>query len=492
MSTGTEIATRRFVSGCNCAQAVLKRVGMALAMLLLMSSVHGVGAPSQGNAKPAIPVFTRAEMEADLKYLTVRLKRAWAYAEDKRTYLGVDIDALHAAAVRQLDEVQDADGFCFVVEKYAGGLMDGHASARPGHSSPGVSASMRWPFKLMRLDGRFYLKALDGGGGPLQPGDEILSLNGVSLRDRFENALARSIGSTRAGREYRALDTMRRGAATQLRIEAVRTNGPKFMCDLPALARNGASAANEEAIRWKILEGNIGYLRLPSFAQDMKVWEEGGRGPAALQAALESKKAALRKAFAALADTSALILDLRGNSGGSDALGHFLAHYLCDTAAHPVYYSLSTRVSEDLVALPEFAYYKTAPASAGSQRSPIKLLPEPGAQRYQGKLAVLMDEGCFSACDCFLNYLSIAAPQTVFVGRPNGAGAGAPRPLVTLPHSKMVITFCVMQVWNLNDELIESRPLKPTVPVHWTPDDLRQGRDPDLEAALRHLARQKD
>jgi C-terminal processing protease CtpA/Prc len=186
-----------------------------------------------------------------------------------------------------------------------------------------------------------------------------------------------------------------------------------------------------------------------------------------------------------------MILDLRGNGGGSDALGHFLAKFLCDTTAHPVYYTLAAHVSEDLLALPEFAAYRTAPASARNRRQPIQLLPEKEVQRYQGKLAVLMDEGCFSACDCFLNYLAVAAPATVFVGRPNGAGAGAPRPLVTLPRSQMVITFCVMRVWNLNDQLIESRPLKPTVPVRWTLDDLQQGRDPDLEAALRHLAPQK-
>ena len=48
------------------------------------------------------PVFTRAEMEADLEHLTVRLKRAWAYAEDKHAWLGVDIDSLHAAARRAL------------------------------------------------------------------------------------------------------------------------------------------------------------------------------------------------------------------------------------------------------------------------------------------------------------------------------------------------------------------------------------------------------
>jgi C-terminal processing protease CtpA/Prc len=464
---------------------VVRRAGATVTILLLLCSLHAADEPSQERAKlPPTPVFTRAEMVADLNHLTARLKRAWAYAEDKRTFLGVDIDALHGTAVRQLDEVHDADGFYFLVKKYIAGLMDGHAGVRPGHSSSGISTPTWWPFAVTRLDGRFYVKALEGEGAPLRPGDELLSVNGVSLRDRFETALARSTGSTLGGREYRALDTMRDGAEKQLRIEAARPGGSNFTCELPALRGNRAA---EEPIRWKKLEGNVGYLRLPSFLQDNKILEEGGRGPAALQAALEPKKSALRRAFAELKETRAIIFDLRGNGGGSDALGHFLAHCLCDTKAYPVYYTLATRMSEDLSALPEFAARPKTTTSAGNERVRIQLLPEKGVQQYQGKLAVLMDEGCFSACDCFLNYLSIAAPKTVFVGRPNGAGAGAPRPVVTLPHSKMVITFCVMQVWNLNGQLIESRPLKPTVPVKWTCDDLMQGRDPDIEAALHHL-----
>jgi C-terminal processing protease CtpA/Prc len=460
-------------------------LGTTLAIPLLVSCLQAADAPSQDSAKlPTVPVFTRAEMAADLEHLTAHLKRAWAYAEDKHTFLGVDIDALHATAMRQLDEAHDADGFYFLVKKYVGGLMDGHAGVRPGHSSPGISTPRRWPLVVTRLDGRFYVKALESEGAPLRPGDELVSVNGVSLHDRFETVLARSTGSTPAGREYRALDTMRDEAEERLRIEAARPGGSNFTCELRGLRETGTA---EEPIRWKRLEGNVGYLRLPSFLQDNKILNAGGRSPAALQAALEPKKTALRRAFAELKDTRALIFDLRGNGGGSDALGHFLAHCLCDTKAHPIYYALSTRMSEELLALPEFATHANKSAWAGNERSQIPLLPEKEVQRYQGKLAVLMDEGCFSACDCFLNYLSIAAPKTVFVGRPNGAGAGAPRPVVTLPHSKMVITFCVMQVWNLNGQLIESRPLKPTVPVTWTRDDLMQGRDPDLEAALRHL-----
>ncbi len=458
-------------------------VGAMLALPLLMFSLHC------GDAQQtAVPRFTRAEMQADLEHLTVCLKRAWAYADDKRTWLGVDLDALHAAARRQVDAVHDADEFYYVVKSYVAGLMDGHAGVRPGHASAGLSMPTRWPFEMIRLDGRVYVQTLDNRDGPLRRGDELLSVNGVSISERFASELARSTGSTTAGRERRAIDALRRSEEKQLHIKAARSGDSNFTCELSALSWQASPGATEEPIRWRQLEEDVGYLRLPSFAQDMKVWEEGGRSPVALQAALEAKKTALRQSFAALKDTRALILDLRGNGGGSDALGHFLAHFLCDTAAQPVYYTLATHVSEDLLALPEFASYKTAPASARNRRIPIQLLPEKGIQRYRGKLAVLMDEGCFSACDCFLNYLAVAAPQTVFVGRPNGAGAGAPRPLVTLPHSKMVVTFCVMQVWNLNGQLIESRPLKPTVPVQWTVEDLRSGRDPDLEAALRTLA----
>ena len=471
----------------DCKLQIANRRGLALGVALVVLSWRAGEAPSRASSAPAPPpVLTRAAMEEDLDFLTLRLKRAWAYAEDKRSWLGVDIDALNAAARRELDQVHDADDFYFLVKKYIGGLMDGHAGVRPGHSSPRLSTRLRWPFRATRLDGRCYVKALEQANLPLEPGDELLRVNGASVRDLFETALTRSTGSTPAGREYRALDTMRAVAEKPLRIEAARVGRANFICELPALAE---AAEVEETIRWKKLQGNVGYLRLPSFAADPKTLTAGGGTPEALQAALQAKKTALRKAFDELRDTRALILDLRGNGGGSDALGHFLARCLCDTEAHPAYYTLATHVSEDLLALPGFSYLTNVAPGAGDPRTEINLLPEKGVQRYRGRLAVLMDEGCFSACDCFLNYVSVAAPKTLFVGRPNGAGAGAPRPVVTLPHSKMVVTFCVMQVWNLNGQLIESRPLKPTVPVQWTVEDLRRGRDPDLEAGLGQLER---
>ena len=379
------------------------------------------GSPARStNQSP--PVLTRADMEADLEHLTVRLKRAWAYAEDKRAWLGVDIDTLHAAARRELDQVHDADGFYLLVKTYVAGLMDGHAGVRAGHQSPGLSTPFRWPFSVTRMEGHFYVKAVDAQDSLLRPGDELLTVNGLTLSNKFAATLTHSTGSTPAGREYRALGAMRRGPEKRLRVEALRGSSQRITCELEAVGSDAAQGQAEEPIRWRRLEKGVGYLRFPSFAQDMKIWEQGGRSPTALQQALESKKSALRDAFANLSETRALIVDLRGNLGGSDALGHFLAHCLCDTQAQPIYYTLATRMSEDLLALPDFAARAKQPKLTDDERSNIQLLPEKNVQRYRGKLVVLMDEGCFSACDCFLNYLSVAAPETTFRGTAQRCG----------------------------------------------------------------------
>ena len=77
--------------------------------------------PNKTGLRTGASRFAKSEITADLEHLTVRLKRAWAYAGDKRASLGVHIDALHAAARRRLDDLRDADGSYFVVKECIGG-----------------------------------------------------------------------------------------------------------------------------------------------------------------------------------------------------------------------------------------------------------------------------------------------------------------------------------------------------------------------------------
>ena len=99
---------------------------------------------------------------------------------------------------------------------------------------------------------------------------------------------------------------------------------------------------------------------------------------------------------------------------------------------------------------------------------------------------MLTDESCFSATDNLLRCLRDLHPKLTVIGRPSGGGTGAPREIAKLKHSGARITLCTMRVYGPKSGLIEGRGTVPDVPVRWTREDILSGRDPDLEAALKH------
>jgi C-terminal processing protease CtpA/Prc len=100
---------------------------------------------------------------------------------------------------------------------------------------------------------------------------------------------------------------------------------------------------------------------------------------------------------------------------------------------------------------------------------------------------LLIDAGTFSTASNFARCLRDLHPALSVVGRPDGAGTGAPRRIVQLPHSKVEITLCTHRVRGPAGAITEGNSTQPDVAVTWSREDLRTGRDPDLEAALRLL-----
>jgi hypothetical protein len=95
----------------------------------------------------------------------------------------------------------------------------------------------------------------------------------------------------------------------------------------------------------------------------------------------------------------------------------------------------------------------------------------------------LLDEGTFSTADNVAACLADVHPDIRFVGRPNGAGTGAPRSF-ELPRTGTRITFCTMQVKTPNGRMGEGISVELDHPVQWTREDVLRGRDPDLAAGL--------
>src|SRR5690606_17871524 len=190
--------------------------------------------------------------------------------------------------------------------------------------------------------------------------------------------------------------------------------------------------------------------------------------PAQRDTLLTAEAAAIREAFAAVRGARALVLDLRGNGGGTDLLAMEVA--ACLLPRDSVYFRLASR------------------GLFGWRRpSEHRLHVRGEVPRFEGRLVVLIDEDVFSAADNLCRCLDALHPDVTFVGRPTGGGTGAPRECVTLRHSGIVVGFCTMRVYGPAGEPIEGSGTAPDRPVELHRADVLEDRDADLETALEIL-----
>jgi hypothetical protein len=190
--------------------------------------------------------------------------------------------------------------------------------------------------------------------------------------------------------------------------------------------------------------GPVGYVEIPT-------WRLDDAAVARLEASLD-----------ALADCRALVLDVRANAGGDEALAQRVASRF---AAADVVYARS-RVRDPLsVAL-------TDPVD--------RVLPaRKGAAADRRPVAVLQGPWCMSSCEGFL-LMARALPTVTTVGARSRGASGNPKAFTVLPdlvlHASTWRTFPPG-----SDETIEGRGVEPEVEVTEVPGG---GKDPVLARAL--------
>ncbi|HZN41537.1 MAG TPA: S41 family peptidase [Planctomycetota bacterium] len=412
------------------------------------------------------PQLTRAQMEADLRQLANETEAKWAYAEDRRQRSGVTPKTLADTAIARLDGVHDRAAFFGLLHEFVAGLQDGHAYVK--WSGDERLPFRRWPFTVIdTAEGLVIDEVLPTWTrepAAVVRGDLLLEVDGVSIAQRIAAAERRTSASTDGGRRRMALHSVWYNETDPARYRVRRSDGTETIVEAAAAGRHPEAEARARGIESRKLAADVACIRIPTFLfSDQKAWANASAGER--PGLLEGDIAAIRDAFASAAGCKAIVLDLRGNGGGTDLLGMEVAG--CLLPADSVYYKLASRGW--------FGWGKPSP-----QRLPVKGTPP----LFGGQLVVLIDEGVFSTTDNLCRCLDDLHPDVTFVGRPTGGGTGAPRPCVTLTHSGAVITFCTMRVYGPAGELIEGRGTQPDVLVSRTRDDVLAGRDAELEAAL--------
>ena len=175
---------------------------------------------------------------------------------------------------------------------------------------------------------------------------------------------------------------------------------------------------------------------------------------------IEPLKKTLPPAFDAMRTASALVIDLRGNSGGDTEAGLALAGLLVDK---------ETQLAIERFRKGDDYYYKAK--------------PHRGA--YQGPVVMLIDEDSRSESEQVTAGLQTAG-RVVVVGK-TSRGQVMDATFQPLPIESIALQYPMALPRTTKGVVIEGRGVIPDIDVGLTREELLKGRDAQLEAAIAHL-----
>jgi C-terminal processing protease CtpA/Prc len=310
----------------------------------------------------------------------------------------------------------------------------------PGY---GIWGLVHPPVEMPSLDGVAIAVVQAEKSCGLKAGDEIISVDGIPVPKTLEQAWRHSVCSSVAGKLRGAAGRMLQGPPdSELHLEVRRVepdNGSKTVS--VTIARSGG--LGESAVTTRE-EGNVPIIRITRWSNR--------RG--------EDLVGKVDRFLEQYRDKPGIIFDVRGNGGGEDDMAsQVVARFL----KHPIIASISFhRV------VPGLNYERTVETT------------QPRGSRYPGRVAVLIDEGCMSACEHFVSGMIESGALTC--GTPTSGACGWIRP-VELSDG---VRVNVSQTFPFHTGGIPSPELG-IAPHIWAPRtlaDLCSGKDTALEAAL--------
>jgi hypothetical protein len=456
--------------------------GQALTLLLLVLDAALLAQESAPATQPAetrpAATLSRADMEADLALLEKEIRANWSYLEDKEQNFGVDLGALMAAAKKRLPETGTKAEFHAIVLELVAGLKDGHANVFTlGVAEP----RRRWPFRVEEVAEGFVV--VESSKDWAVAGERLIEVSGpppdyrqVKIEDAIASLMRTTIASTELARKRAALRRLHQTDLKLVTVGFVRVDGTRHWVSFEPEPKSEKDGDPPAFPSWRpaVVAPGVVRIRVATFmVEDWPNWLKAA--PESREPFLTKTKESIDRCFGEIAklpeaDRRALILDLRGNGGGTDQLGIHLARYLLPKRF--VYFRLSSKLDG------------TWTRPHGYEHDPV-----PPGERFDGPLAILIDERCFSVTDNLLRAIVENRDDVITVGRPTNGGTGAPRAFAKLPRSETWVTLCTQRVSGPAGVITEGRGTVPTVAVEWTAADFLERRDPDLAAAIAALTR---
>ena len=247
----------------------------------------------------------------------------------------------------------------------------------------------------------------------------------------------------------------------------------------------------------RLLEGNVGYLRLPTMKEETSVPE-------------------IKQWMPKFRDSVGLIVDVRDNNGGERDALRVLYSYLAAPADPPrvftaAAYRLHGAHKETHLAENHFMYRADAAEWSREERQAVaafakKFKPEwqlpagqfsdwhflaltrladPEIYHYDKQVIVLLNAQCFSATDIFLAGLK-GMKNVLLLGTPSSGGSAYGQ-TITLGATDLSLRIGSMASFQADGKLFDCNGIHPDVVVEPVPEYYVGGRDNLLEEAVRRI-----
>ena len=423
-----------------------------------------------------------------------------------------DWDALAQELGDELGERAQLTDVYVAAERMIAAIGDGHASLRPRSALMQANGPGFLPFLVVRTsegvvafepsrrgfvdDERPYVVAMDGveierwldaAGTFVADGSDALKARRQASELRYVELVRRELGLPRGG----PLRVTFARAGGEDQVERVVELGSEW----PAY---GSWPRADGACEYRELPGGIAYLRIASMRDDADFLND------------------VRRAMDRACGMDALIIDVRGNGGGSRAPTRLIVPYVMKTDARVINVArkrLGVADGDWGGDLSNRSLYLAGHARwSDAERAAIEEVMEtfePGwtptrgefgpwcfdvvsvdrygfsGERFGGDVVVLMDGGCFSATDIFLGALKGMEGVTL-VGTPSSGGSGRSTEHV-IPGTPMEVRLSTMVSYLPDGSMYDGQGIEPDIVVEPTPGSFIGEEDPQLDAAVELL-----
>jgi C-terminal processing protease CtpA/Prc len=375
----------------------------------------------------------------EYEFLWQKIREIYPFFEIK----GIDWEVLYNEFKPLVAKTRDEMEYYDLLQRMLARFRDGHLSLQ---SYPG---RLRWIDSgaiIEEIEEKPIVTHIDPGApaerAGLRPGMEILKVDGQPVAEKLVELLPYVSASTDRGARLLAYQRLTDGEpGRELALEVQDEQSEPFQVNLTLFEWGRAPSP---LVEFRRLPEGFGYIKIRRWAPDRTLDEK-------LEQALETLK-----------DTPGLIIDLRGNPGGTSR-AWFIGRLI----------TKRTLAGYFAVRKDKETFELTKPKAAW-------VTPQ-GPWQYDKPLVLLADGRTGSASEGFISAL-VGSGRVLLVGSPT-KGSISETATIPLPGGARVGISSSVD-YTPQGGLIEGRGFQPHIQVEPTIEDIRAGRDVVLEKAI--------